>query len=140
MPVEGLDDNCPACGRRSGDHTLDEWAACLGESTAAMPFTVPDGDTAAMLNENIRQRFNLDPGTLVADNVVVYAATLDFSTGPVGGKVPALIHEFSTSAKGELVTIAKVVFIGGDPAQMRKYGKLARDSANGAANAAERGR
>lgn len=135
--IEGLDDNCPACGRRSGDHTLDEWAACLGESGTALPFTIPDDDSAALLNENIRQRFNLDPGTLVADNVVVYAATLDFSSGTVSGKVPALIHDFSTSAGGKLVTVAKIVFMGGDPEQMRQYGKLARDSANAAANRAE---
>lgn len=135
--IDGLDDNCPTCGRRSGDHTLDEWATCLGDSATTTPFTVPDDDSAALLNENIRQRFNLDPGTLVADNVVVYAATLDFSSGVVSGKIPTLIHDFSISGGGALAEVAKIVFMAGDPEQMRKYGKLARDSANAAANRAE---
>jgi hypothetical protein len=136
VPVHGLDDACPACRRPSGDHTLREWAACMGESTE-LPYEPIPNDTAAAANAALRERFGLDDDLVVADNVVIRAATLDFSAGAIAGKMPALIHEFQTSGTGgPPVPVAKVVFVSpGDG--MRRYGRLVRDSANGAANAAE---
>lgn len=46
MPVEGLDKPCPHCGRVSGDHTLREWAECMGQSSE-LPFEpIPDDSIA----------------------------------------------------------------------------------------------
>jgi hypothetical protein len=138
MPVRGLDEACGVCGRPSGDHTLREWSACLGEVTTDLPFEQTPPDAAQVAADSIRERFQLDPGTIVADHVAIYAATLDGSSGVVQVKFPALIHEFGIGRPGQSPhTVAKVIYLG-DIDAMRQYGRLARDSANGAANAAER--
>lgn len=81
---------------------------------------------------------DLDSHLIIADNVVVKALTLDGASGAVEVRLPALLHEFAIGVAGAPPEmIAKVLFIG-SPEIMRKYGRLARDSANGAANAAER--
>lgn len=136
MGMQGLDDACPVCQRPAGDHTLRQWAECLHDSTT-LPFeTIPD-DSVAAANAALRQRFGLDEDTVVADNVIVRAATVDFSTGIVDGKLPALVHEFQVSGTGgPPATVAKIVFMG-PPDGMRGYGRLVRDSANAAANRAE---
>ncbi len=136
MAVEGLDSRCPACDRISGDHTLREWAECMGESSE-LPFEPIAEDSAEAANAALRKRFNLDESQVVADNVVIRAATLDFSAGEVGGKMPALICDFQTSFNGMLLPAANVVFIA-PPEGMRGYGRLVRDSANAAANRAEK--
>lgn len=140
MDIGGLDDPCLTCERPSGDHTLREWAKCMGEQNFEMPMEAPREDAVAITNRELQKRFQLDPDTIVADNVFVYAATLTGGSGPLTFKVPALIHDFQTSAAGEPVTVAKIVFVHDNPDGMRAYGRLARDSANGAANAVERGR
>lgn len=136
MPVTGLDDACGACGRISGDHTLREWAACLGEATLDLPYRGLGGDEAERASKAVHEQFKLDPDLIVADNVYVKAAVLNGASATVHVAVPALLHEFQSSALGKQVTVAKVLFLG-DLDSMRAYGRLARDSANGAANAAE---
>lgn len=42
MPVGGLDEACGTCGKRSGDHTLDEWAVCLGTPTTNLSFAAEE--------------------------------------------------------------------------------------------------
>lgn len=136
MGMQGLDDACPVCQRPAGDHTLREWAACMGESTT-LPFEPIPSDSAAAANAAMKERFGLDEDVIVADNVIVRAATLDFSTGVVNGQLPALIHEFQTSgAGGPPAELAKVVFVAPTDG-MRGYGRLVRDSANAAAKRAE---
>lgn len=138
MGVTGLDEPCGACGRTSGDHTLREWAECLGTGTTDLPFEQIPDDTAALAAAAVRERFQLDPDTIVADHVVVRACVLSGESGPVNVLVPALLHEFQIAVAGAApVTAAKVAFIADTPT-MRKYGRLARDSANAAANAVER--
>lgn len=137
MPIEGLDQPCSVCERPSGDHTLREWAACIGTVTTDLPYEQTPPDAAAVVAEKVRQQFNLDEDLIVADHVVIRAATLDGASGQVRVRIPALIHEFQVGVSGQPpVTVAKVVYVA-DTDGMRAYGRLARDTANGAANAAE---
>lgn len=137
MSVQGLDLDCPVCGRESGEHTLREWSACLGKPTTDLPFERTPPDLAAAAADAVRQQFQLDPDTIVADSVVIRAAVLDGGTAGVGVKLPALLHEFQVGVPGgPPQTVAKVIFMGGAEA-VRRYGELAADSANGAIEAAE---
>lgn len=134
--LRGLDEACGACGRVSGDHTLREWAACMGTVTTDLPFEATPPDLAAAAGAAVREQFALDEDLIVADHVVVRAVTLDGHAGTIRVKLPGLLHEFQIGVAGQApVTIAKVAFIG-DDGSMRGYGRLVRDSANGAANAA----
>lgn len=137
-PLEGLDQACPVCGRRSGDHTLDEWAKCLGEPTTNLPFERIDDDAAKLAADRLREQFELDEDLIIADNVVVKAVTLSGMSGVVGVMVPGLVHEFGIGLPDKpAADVARVLYAGG-PESLRAYGRLVRDSANGAANAAER--
>lgn len=136
---EGLDAPCPTCQRESGDHTLREWAECLKAAGQYIPaFDPPAGAGGKILSENLRERFGLEEGTIVADNAVVYASLLDIGSGPVKAKMPAILHDFGSSGAGKVETVAKVVFVGGNPDNTRAYGRLVRDMANRAANAVEK--
>lgn len=139
MPVSGLESPCPVCGRTSGDHTLREWSACFGEPTTDLPFEITPPDAAKLAAERVRESFDLDSDLIIADNVLVTAATLGGAAhGGIRVRIGALIHDFQIGVSGAPPqTVAKVMFLG-DPLTMRKYGRLARDSANGAANAVER--
>lgn len=138
-PVAGLDQPCPVCGQISGDHTVREWAACLGTPTTNLPFQeVPQDAVAAAAGENIRRSFDIDSDIVIADHVVVKALTLSGASGPIQVHLPALLHEFQVGVPGRPpVEVAKVLFTG-DTQSVRGFGRLVRDSANGAANAAER--
>lgn len=137
--IDGLDDACPACDLVCGDHTLRQWAACMGTLATRLPYAPQTADVADLANRTMQERFGLEEDWLVADNVILRAATLEADSGPLGVRMPALIHEFSSSHPDPLQPrpLAKVVFTG-SLETMRGYGRLARNSANGAANAAEK--
>jgi len=137
--ASGLDQPCPACGRTSGDHTVREWAACLGRQTLVLPYEEVPRDLAAAAAENLRRSFGIDGDVIVADHVVVRAVTLDGATGPVRLRLPALLHEFQVGIAGQAPTVVAKVLFAGNGQTVRGYGRLVRDSANGAVNAAERG-
>ena len=138
MPLTGLETPCPVCGRISGDHTLREWSKCFGKTTLDLPFEPIAPDLAQLAAERVRDMFDLDADLIIADNVNVTAATLSGRAGGVGVSIGLLIHEFQIGVSGHPPQqVAKVAFLA-DPVTMRKYGRLARDSANGAANAAEK--
>jgi hypothetical protein len=108
--------------------------------TTDLPFEKTPPDMAAAAAAAVRQQFQLNDDLLVADHVVVKAITLQGSTGPVQVAFPGLLHEFQIGTPGQPpTTVSKVVFLG-DEQSVRGYGRLVRDSANGAANAAARGR
>lgn len=136
MKVDGLDDDCPVCGRRSGDHTLDEWAACLGTGTMDLPFEEIPDDAIKLANDELQKRFGLPDDHWVADNLIVKALTLDASAGPIKTTIPALLFDYQSSASGFPLTVSKVLFLG-DAETMRKCGRLVRDTANAAANRVE---
>ncbi len=119
---------------------MREWNVCVGEVTTDLPFEATPPDMAAAASANVREQFGLGSDLIIADHAVIRAITLQGSSGAVRVCVPGLLHEFQFGVPGQPpLPVAKVAFIG-DVASMRGYGRLARDSANGAANAAERGR
>lgn len=133
--VNGLDAPCPVCGRVSGDHTLREWGACLGTTVEDLPFAEVPADMARIINARIREQFGLDDDLLVADTVVVKSLVLDGSVGTMKVRTPALLHEFAIGRPGgPPAPVVRVLFVG-PPDGMRSYGRLVRDSANGAVNA-----
>lgn len=70
---------------------------------------------------------------LVADTIVVKAVWLEGGAGglPIGS--PGLIHEFSIGQpNASPIPVVKILFLA-PPDSMRSYGRLIRDSANGAA-------
>lgn len=136
MTVEGLEEPCPACGRTSGDHTLREWSECVGTVTTDLPYEETPADAAAVTAAAIRERFGLDPDLIVSDHAVVRAATLDGASGLVRVRVPIVLFEFQIGVPGGPDTVAKVAYLAGSGPGIRTFGKLVRDTANGAANAA----
>lgn len=120
----GMDDNCPACERTVGDHTMREFEAC----TASRSFEIAYGPASKALNE----RFGLDADVLVADHLVAKAVVLSGSAGPLGVSLPGLLMDFGSSETGEVQTVAKVLFLA-DAKGQRAAGRLLRDTANGAA-------
>jgi len=132
--IGGRDDDCPACGKRVGSHTLDDWDVCVGATTVDRPFAV----SAEGVSDAVRERFGLDRETLVADHVIVEAAILDGSAGgPTTLKMPVLIHNFAIGVDGEPAPVARVLYMA-DGEGIRRYGSLVGDAAIGAAKAAER--
>jgi hypothetical protein len=139
MPVDRLDEACGVCERVAGDHTLREWATCLGTTTLDLPYEDTPPDVAATISNYVRRTYQLDDDVLVADHIVARALTLAGASGPVELRVPGLLHEFQIGIpSGPPAVVARVLFVG-NPDSVRGYGRLIRDTANGAANAAERG-
>lgn len=134
----GLEEPCPVCGRTSGDHTLREWAVCVGRPTLDLPYEDVAPDLAEAAAENLRRSFGIDGDVLIADHVVARALTLDGRSGPVRVTFPAVLNEFQVGVAGKSpVPIAKVLFVGSGES-VRGYGRLLRDTSNGAVNAAAR--
>ncbi len=135
--LRGLDEACATCGRVCGDHTLREWAACMGTLTTDLPFERTPPDMAQAAGDAVRRQFRLDDDIAIADHATVKALTLAGSAGAVGVRLPMLLHEFQIGIPGQPpAPVARVAYLG-NLAGMRGYGRLVRDSANGAANAAE---
>lgn len=133
-PIGGLDDPCGICGRICGDHTVREWATCLGTPVTDLPYEALPNDIPASL----RRRFGLDDDTSVADTAIVKAVRLEGVAAGLPLGAPGLLHEFSIGHPGAApIPVAKILFLG-PPDSMRSYGRLVRDSANGAANAGAR--
>ncbi len=138
--LRGLDEPCATCERPAGDHTLREWNACMGTLTTDLPYEATPPDMARSAAAAVRAQFNLDEDLVIADHVVVKAVTLagDGRGHSIGVRLPALLHEFQIGLPGQPpTTLARVLFVGGADS-VRGYGRLVRDSANGAVNAAGR--
>jgi hypothetical protein len=134
--VGGLGQQCAVCQRVVGDHTLREWFACMGTVTTDLPYEGLPADLAEAAAASLRERFRLDDDMLVADHVNLTAFTLR-DDGPLQIMLPAVLHEFQIgSPDSPPHTVAKVAFIG-DVRSVRGYGRLVRDTSNGAANAVE---
>jgi hypothetical protein len=136
-PIRGLDRPCPHCARPTGDHTLREWSECIGAPSEHLPYEDTPAATRAMADE-LRDRFGIDDDVLVADHIVAKAIVLDGQAGVLSVQLPGVLHEFAIGQVGAApLTTVKVLFIG-PPDVVRSYGRLVRDTANGAVNAAAR--
>lgn len=124
---------CSTCGQVLGDHTVREWIVCAGKPTLDLPYEATPTDAAALYNEVIREQLDMPEGVVFADHVVARAMVMDT---PVG-KLPMVLHEFQMAIAGSgVVPVATVGFMASVKV-LRGYGRLVRDTANGAANAAE---
>lgn len=130
MSVRGLDDPCGTCRRRSGDHTLDQWAVCLGTPALDLAYEdVPGGPIPLSVDGRQVQW---------ADHVTVRSCVVGGEGSGIGVVLPAAIFTFQLgSTVGPPFDVAEVALVG-SPETMRTVGRLVRDSCNGAANAAER--
>lgn len=122
---------CPHDGRPVGAHTLDEW----WDDVHSAPHTDLDYE------ENpAGAPVEVDVTMIAADTVVARAGVQQHELGGALLTVPVLLLDF---AQGRLDgPPAHQVSVGllGTPEGLRKAGKVIRDAANGAANAAERAR
>ncbi len=133
-PIGGLDEPCAACGRICGEHSVREWSACIATPQTDLPYESLPGDIPAFL----RRRFGLDESTLVADTVIAKAVSLEGIGAGLPIATPGLLHEFAIGQPNSSpIPVAKILFLA-PPDSMRSYGRLIRDSANGAANAGGR--
>lgn len=124
----GLNEDCIACGRRRGDHTLDELAVCVAKPTLDLPY---EDQPLTWLTGKL----GLSEDTVTADHIIVKSMVLR-GEGPIPVTIPALLFEFSASPNTQEPR-ARVLFMG-DEQTMRKIGLLVRDTANGAINAARK--
>lgn len=82
----------------------------------------------------LHRQLGLDPSVVIADHVVVKAATM---ASPLG-TIPGVLHDFQHGHPDRPPTpLVQVLYLGGTPDLLRKYGVLVRDCANGAANRAQ---
>jgi hypothetical protein len=136
-PIGGLDQPCPTCERLAGDHTLREWSTCMDQPTTDLRYEDLPPDAQAMTNR-LRDQLGVDEDWLIADNVVAKSLVLTGRAGVVRVAMPAVLTEFAVGAFGSApMPVAKALFIGNEKT-VRGYGRLLRDTANGAANAAKR--
>lgn len=134
QPTDPLEQPCPACERPSGDHTLREWQACMEVPGLDLEFQeIEDTQTRQAASAALADQLGFDSSALVADHVVTKAVVI--GAGPV--RVGGLVMEFQIgNPTGIPDKVGTVVFLG-RPDLMRSFGRLVRDSANGAANRTE---
>jgi hypothetical protein len=131
----GLEKACPRCQRLVGDHTLREWHDCADVERLEQPYE--DQPEALQVMRQVRESFGLDDDVIVADHVIARAVVFAGSAGPVQSVHPGVLCEFQVGVMGqEPATVAKVLFVG-DERAIGGFGRLMRDAANGAVNAAE---
>lgn len=131
--IANLEELCPFDGRPIGDHTMREWSEHLDAPPHTdLPFEeVPDGPVMMR---------TADGQIPCADSVVARAIVFDGRQGAAIVRVPGLLLELQVGQPGDAPRTFYQCAIVGTPEIMRKLGKLLRDTANGAANAAERAR
>ena len=131
--MPNLDGLCAFDGRPIGDHTMREWAAHLdaGPHTDLAFEVIPDGPVMMNVTDG-------DEPLPVADSIVARAAVFDGRAGAAVVKVPLLLLDLQIGVPGAAPRTFYRFGIISSPDVMRKIGTLLRDSAFGAATAAER--
>lgn len=133
MTVNNLDEYCPACERISGDHTLREWSACLDAGGYELGYEEAPADVGPLLRYRVA---GLEEHVL-ADNVIARAVVIDGDSGSVHVTTAGLLTDWSIGTPDGPITTARVAYLG-NPEGLRALGRLLRDTANAAANRAER--
>lgn len=131
-PLRGLDDDCTKCGRRVGDHTMDEYSSCSSIAALDLPYEeVPDGPIP----------MTIDGAEIAwADHVHCRSAVMQGESfgANLRVKLPTVIFTFEIgNPRGLPHPVTEVAFVG-PPEVVRKLGKVLHSTCNGAANAAER--
>lgn len=130
--IPNLAEACTICtdGKPIGEHTLAEW----WDERHSAPHTDldyeenPDGKPVDVPVE-----------MLVADTIVARAGVQRYDlAGGAKAIFPVLIFDFALGRMGQAPEHVVTVGLLGTSEIMRKVGKVLRDTANGAANAAER--
>lgn len=112
-----------------------EWGESLGAPELDLPYEETDENTAELINQRMRERFGGGEELSFADHVLARGVTLDVPEA--GIKLAGVILEFQVGIDGQAPAPVSTVCYNGDSETMRKFGKLVRDTANGAARAAE---
>lgn len=142
-PFGGMDQPCPRCERVVGDHTLREFRACQvarGEVEDRPYRELRPEDRVAAVIDGVRQSFGIGGDVLVADHVTCKALVLVGEAGAVTVRSPAVQMEFRVGLPTGPAVVTKVLYLTPTSEDARRFGKLVRDTSNGAANAAERAR
>lgn len=137
----GMDATCPACGEEVGGHTLRKFTECAGERGLGVdrPYhEVKPQDAVSAVMNGMRERFKIGGDVLIADHVQASALVVAGEAGPLTIRSPAVLHEFQIGLPTGPAAVVKIMFAAGTVQVMRSYGRLLRDTSNGAANAAER--
>lgn len=122
---------CPVDGRPVGEHTLHEWwdEAHRAAHTDLPYEEVPDGPVEMTVD------------ALMADQISVRSGIQTYElTSGASLVVPILVFDFSIGRLNGPPELQTSVAYLATPEVMRKTGVILRDTANGAANAAERAR
>ena len=131
MSMFDLSELCPVDGRPIGEHTMTEWADHLEspDFTTDAPFTpVAPEDVTATIGFG-------DDDVPMYDTMTVRGGVADVDSPFVTGKIPVIVFDFTTG--GSEAAPLRFAFVS-TPDIMRATGRLVRDTANAAANAAER--
>lgn len=131
MSAPDLAAPCPHDGRPIGEHTLDEW----WDEVHAAPHTDLDYEEHA---DGVPVDVPVE--MVVADTVIARAGVQRHDLGGAQVVVPVLVLDFSQGRLGGPPEHQVSVGLLSTPDVMRRIGKVIRDAANGAANAAERAR
>lgn len=127
---DSLEQPCAQCQRPIGDHLVREMVTCGLKPAVDLAYEDTPSDIS-----HLATQFGFPAGTLVADHITAKALVIDTAIGPF----PVLLHEFMVGRPGmPPIDVVQVAYLGGDT--MRPYGRLIRDTANGAANAADKRR
>jgi hypothetical protein len=131
-PFRDLDAACSTCGRRVGNHTMDEFNACSSATAMDLPYEdVPGGPIPLTINgahlawaDHLHARAAVVAGESLGANLRL--------------RLPTVIFTFEVgNPRGPAHPVTEVAFVG-NPEGLRKLGRVIRDTCNGAANAAER--
>lgn len=127
--IDNLDAECVTCHRRRGSHTLDELDVCLRAFGLDLPHEeIPDGPL----------RWTMDGRDVVVADHVLARSLVSFGETSLGRiRTPVLHLTFAVGQQGAPPATVDEVAVVGSPEGLRKIGKLLRDTAFSAANAAE---
>lgn len=132
--IEGLEESCMNCGEVVGDHTVRQWNLCASAVQMDLKYEDVPEDVRAFT-----ERLGFAHGVQVADHCIARSLVMKGDSAPGMPRVvlPVVQLEFSVGTPKGSLEGAKIAFIGSEES-IGKFGKLVRDTSNGAVNAARR--
>ena len=131
--IPNLDEHCKLCpdGKPIGDHTMREWSEHIDRPDHVLDYEAVPGQLDVELDG-----MNLT----LADHITMRATVLAADSGQMRIATPLLVFDFARGVLGTTPEPVARVGLLASVELMRKVGKLVRDAAYGAANAAEKAR